>query len=63
MEYGVYGDLFLIYPKGIFYLLKGDYITAQLRNSSMCYRIPWVAHAVAQATPLVVLNVRKGVLS
>ena len=27
MEYGVYGDLIIIYPKlkAIFYLLKGDY--------------------------------------
>ena len=25
IEYGVYGDLIAIYPKGIFYLLKGGY--------------------------------------
>ena len=24
IEYGVYGDLTIIYPKAIFYLLKGD---------------------------------------
>ena len=32
IEYGVYGDLTLIYPKpkAIFYLLKGDYSVLQL---------------------------------
>ena len=33
IEYGVYGDLIIVYPKTRFYLLKGDYIPIVLN----CY--------------------------
>ena len=32
IEYGIYGDLIIMYPKAIFYLLKGGYRVSKVEG-------------------------------